>query len=93
MGPNIFEQSPDEPFFTIAELQTALTKLKKNKAPGPDGITNELYGLLDTEGELNLLQLYNDILTTPHIPEDWYLATSLAHKPALLLLGHAPKHP
>ena len=75
MGPNIYEQAPDEPLFTIAELQTALTKLKKNKAPGPDGITNELYGLLDTEGELNLLQLYNDILTTPHIPEEWYLAT------------------
>ena len=75
MGPNIFEQAPEEPLFTIAELQTALTKLKKNKAPGPDGITNELYGLLDTEGELNLLQLYNDILTTPQIPEEWYLAT------------------
>ncbi|CAE7213981.1 unnamed protein product [Symbiodinium sp. KB8] len=75
MGPNIFEQSPEEPPFTIAELQTALTKLKKNKAPGPDGITNELYGLLDAEGELNLLQLYNDILTTPHIPEEWYLVT------------------
>ncbi|OLP75477.1 hypothetical protein AK812_SmicGene44714, partial [Symbiodinium microadriaticum] len=75
MGQNIFEQAPEEPLFTIAELQTALTKLKKNKAPGPDGITNELYGLLDTEGELNLLQLYNDILTTPQIPDEWYLAT------------------
>ena len=30
---------------------------------------------MDAEGELSLLQLYNDILTTPHIPEEWYLAT------------------
>ena len=75
MGPSIHEQSPAEPLFTIAELQLALTKLKKNKAPAPDGITNELYGFLDSEAELALLQLYNDLLTTPQISEDWYLAT------------------
>ena len=75
MGPNLFPESPSEPLFTLAELQATLSKLKKNKAPGPDGIPNELYSLLDSEGELLLLQVYNDILTTPQIPEDWYNAT------------------
>ena len=75
MGPNQYPTEAAEPLFTLAELQVALSKLKKNKAPGPDQIPNELYSLLDSEGEVLLLNLYNDILTTPQIPADWYVAT------------------
>ena len=51
MGPSLYPSEAEEQLFTIAELETALSKLKKNKAPGPDQIPNERYSLLDSEGE------------------------------------------
>ena len=34
------------------ELDLAIKQLKRNKAPGPDGTTSEVYKLLDTKQEL-----------------------------------------
>ena len=45
----------DAPPFTIEELQDALRRMKKNKAPGPDGIHAEMLMLLDATNEQILL--------------------------------------
>ena len=64
-------QDSDEPPFILVELQRAIAKLKKNKAPGPDGVPNEVFQLLDADGEIALLNLYNDTLRTQDVPSSW----------------------
>ena len=44
---------------TIEELDLAIKQLKRNKAPGPDGTTSELYKLLDTHNRNLLLDTIN----------------------------------
>ena len=39
----IYDKAPDEAPFTREDLRTVLGKLKKQKAPGPDGLANELF--------------------------------------------------
>ena len=65
----LFPPDDDEPPFTLRELQAAIAKLKKNKASGPDGVPNELFSLLDADGEIMLLDMYNDTLTSQTIPQ------------------------
>ena len=57
--------------FTIKELQHAFTQLKKNKAPGPDDITNEELALLDDNNQARLLALINHCWNTGAIPQEW----------------------
>ena len=69
---NIFpidESTP--PPFSMSELQSALGKLRKGKAPGPDDIKPELLLLLDHFGEMQLLSLLNSCLKTKTIPQEW----------------------
>ena len=49
---------------TMAELQGALRKLKRNKAPGLDGVKQDVLRLLDYYAETKLLQLLNECLTS-----------------------------
>ena len=51
----------DHNSFTIEEMQTAIDKLKKSKAPGPDKLVNELFMLLDDHNSGLLLEFYNKI--------------------------------
>ena len=69
--PPLFPQDADESLFTLPELQKAISKLKKRKAPGPDGIPNEAFMLLDAQGELLLLDMYNETLTKCNVPSTW----------------------
>ena len=55
------------PALRLEELQEAIGKIKKGKAPGPDGIA----GVLDHTAESELLQVYNDLRATPDIPQSW----------------------
>ena len=55
----------------LGELQIALSKLKANKAPGPDGILNEYFQLIDATVETRLLQLYNETLISETTPPSW----------------------
>ena len=48
-------QVSDHNSFTLEELQSAINKLKKNKAPGPDSVPSELFMLLDDETIILLL--------------------------------------
>ena len=57
--------------FSQEELQTVLASLKKNKAPGPDGLPNELFQLLDHTAELALLDVYNEIRSKRDMPQEW----------------------
>ena len=57
--------------FSLEELQQALARAKKNKAPGPDGVTNELFLLMDPETELALLEHYNTIWRQGTVPPGW----------------------
>ena len=49
----------DHNYFTIEEMQSAIDKLKKGKAPGPDKLVNELFMLLDDHNSRLNLEFYN----------------------------------
>ena len=57
--------------FTSQELEDALATLKLQKAPGPDGITNEMLLHLGPHSKKKLLQLYNDGWRTGTVPQAW----------------------
>ena len=61
----------EEPPFTIQDLHSAMARLKKNNAPGPDGLVNELILLLEREGEKELLKLYNHCWLKGEFPDTW----------------------
>ena len=67
--------APDEPFFTRADLISSIAKTKQRKAPGPDGLVNEIIQLLDADGEERLLAFYNHSWANAVIPSDWKHAT------------------
>ena len=50
--------------FTTEELQHTITELKKNKAPGPDEVTNEELQLLDDDNQAKLLSHINHCWNT-----------------------------
>ena len=59
----------------LKELQIALSKLKKNKSPGPDAVPNELFALFDRDLELEFSAFYNRVLSNGIAPDDWKEAT------------------
>ena len=56
--------------FTEQELQHAISQLKKNKAPGPDLITNEELKYLDEENTTTFLSHLNHCWNTGQIPKE-----------------------
>lgn len=66
--PNICHADYNTAPFTKDELQKALRKLDNHKAPGPDGIPNEVLKLPALES--HLLALMNDCLAKGKIPAD-----------------------
>ena len=61
----------DHNSFSLEELQSAIQKLKRNKAPGPDLVTNELFLLLDDSNTQLLLDFYNKIWEAGEVPNEW----------------------
>ena len=53
--------------FTIEELESVLSQLKRNKTPGDDGIPGELYKRLNNQNRTLLLKAANDCLEVGHI--------------------------
>ena len=62
---------------TLQELNTAIAKLKKKKAPGPDGITNEMIIHLDSTARLKLLEIFNLSWEEGRVPQMWKEATMI----------------
>lgn len=56
---------------TLPEIRNTIKKLKNKKAPGHDGIPNEIWKTLNTEYIEKLCSLFNKILNDGNIPEDW----------------------
>lgn len=53
------------------ELNAILRKLKTNKAPGPDGITNEFLRYLPHEMKNQLINLMNLVMQRGETPGSW----------------------
>ena len=53
------------------EIANAAAKLKKGKAPGPDGVPVEVVQLLTQERPEILVEIFNSILRTADFPPDW----------------------
>ncbi|MGX9987587.1 reverse transcriptase domain-containing protein [Soonwooa purpurea] len=60
----------DGPEILKSEVEAALAKLKRNKAPGPDGIVAEMMTALDDFGIEKLTEITNGIYNSGEIPED-----------------------
>ena len=56
---------------TLRELEEALKKMKQKKAPGPDGITNEMLKHLGPGAKRTLLRIYNLSWSTGTVPTIW----------------------
>ena len=54
---------------TIRELKAMIKRLKKNKAPGPDKVTVELFKLLNIKNQKILLDMLNECWIKETIPE------------------------
>lgn len=70
----------DDPI-TMGELDAVLDSLKRNKAPGPDGLGNEFLMALDGPNRHWLLGLFNRILDSGECPSSWgNVNITLLHK-------------
>ena len=63
----------DDPF-TSQELDRAIAKLASRKAPGPDGITNEMIRHLGPRAKQVLLKFINKTWEQGHLPSQWRTA-------------------
>jgi hypothetical protein len=56
---------------TILEFMEATRKLRTNKAPGLDGIPNEVWKAITLDSPFDLLKMYNEILASGDVPDEW----------------------
>ena len=55
----------------LAELQTALKKLKARRSPGPDAISNEMLTHLGNSAVNKLLEIFNLSWEERKLPQIW----------------------
>lgn len=60
-----------EKAITVKEVLKAIDKVKRNKAPGPDGIIAEIYKIYKEELVLHLLVLFRQCKDEGIIPGSW----------------------
>ena len=73
--------------FTLAELEDAIKRLRNKKAPGKDGVCNEMIRHLGETAKQKLLELFNQSWTTGIFPTAWKEATIIP----ILKKGKDPK--
>ena len=61
--------------FSMAELEAQLVTTKLKKAPGPDGITNEMLRHLGAGSKAELLRIFNSSWRSADVPKEWREAT------------------
>ena len=59
----------------MEELDKAISKLKSNKSPGPDGFSSKWYKTFRTELQPSLLHIFNKALKEGIVPPTWREAT------------------
>lgn len=68
--------------FTIEELNTAINKIKRNSAPGPDNIPFEFIHQAPQTLKIKLLEIYNYIWFNNNYPNSWNITELIPiHKP------------
>ncbi|GFS02301.1 RNA-directed DNA polymerase (reverse transcriptase) domain containing protein [Elysia marginata] len=77
-GKNLCADTEKAPPFTEREVEACLNDMSKNKAPGPDQITNDVYKLGGEQIIECLTKCYNNILETKTIPLSWNEAKIIA---------------
>ena len=66
----VIKKNIDGPKILISEVRTAMSKMKNNKATGPDEIVAEMVSALDDFGLQKLTECLNEIYDTGEIPEE-----------------------
>lgn len=67
-------ENPPKEDFTPMELKNAIGSLKNKKAPGTDGITNEILKLAYAQIPEEMLSFYNELLRNCEFPNMWKTA-------------------
>ncbi|XP_071579351.1 uncharacterized protein [Temnothorax nylanderi] len=66
-----YKEASVEDKFTKEELKRALEMIRRNSAPGRDGIEYKMLKDMTEEMEATLLSICNEVWTTDWFPEDW----------------------
>ena len=64
---------------TEEELNNAISRLKANKSPGPDGFPSEWYKAFRSELTRSLLKTFNTALKEGKTPPSWREATIIGY--------------
>ena len=70
LSPDVFIPIFDQDF-TLQEVLAVINKLKRAKAPGWDGIPNEIFQMLPQSWLQQCVKFFNRILTTGVVPKSW----------------------
>ena len=70
-------EEEDVPSILVSEVRAAVLSLKSDKAPGPDGITNEALKTGGHELWRILTKLFNECLESENIPTQWKKSSTI----------------